>query len=42
MVHLRIVAPSHDAEHALDLLKATPSVCNLIYLQGAAYNPRAT
>ena len=39
MVHLRIVAPSHDAEHALDLLKATPSVCNLIYLQGAAYKP---
>ena len=39
MVHLRIVAPSHDAEHALDLLKATPSVCNLIYLQGAAHKP---
>jgi uncharacterized hydrophobic protein (TIGR00271 family) len=39
MVHLRIVAPSHDAEHALDLLKATPSVCNLIYLPGAAQKP---
>ena len=39
MVHLRIVAPSHDAEHALDLLQATPSVCNLIYLQGAAQKP---
>ena len=39
MVHLRIVAPSHDAEHVLDLLKATPSVCNLIYLQGAAHKP---
>jgi uncharacterized hydrophobic protein (TIGR00271 family) len=39
VVHLRIVAPSHDAEHALDLLKAAPSVCNLIYLQGAAHKP---
>lgn len=39
MVHLRIVAPNHDAEHALDLLKASPSACNLIYLQGAAQKP---
>ena len=39
MVHLRIVAPSHNAEHALDLLRATPSVCNLIYLPGAAQKP---
>jgi uncharacterized hydrophobic protein (TIGR00271 family) len=39
MVHLRIVAPSHQAEHALDLLKATPSVCNLIYLERAAQRP---
>jgi uncharacterized hydrophobic protein (TIGR00271 family) len=39
MVHLRIVAPSHDAEHALDLLKATPSVCNLVFLPGAAHKP---
>jgi uncharacterized hydrophobic protein (TIGR00271 family) len=39
MVHLRIVAPSHQAEHALDLLKATPSVCNLIYLPRAAQRP---
>ncbi|MGH2923592.1 MAG: DUF389 domain-containing protein [Solirubrobacterales bacterium] len=39
MVHLRIVVPSHDAEHALDLLKATPSVCNLIYLERAAHKP---
>lgn len=39
MVHLRIVAPSHDAEHALDLLRASPSVCNLIYLPGAAHKP---
>jgi uncharacterized hydrophobic protein (TIGR00271 family) len=39
MVHLRIVAPSHQAEHALDLLKRTPSVCNLIYLERAAMRP---
>ena len=39
MVHLRIVVPSHNAEHTLDLLNATPSVCNLIYLQGAAQKP---
>ena len=39
MVHLRIVAPSHTAEHALDLLKATPSVSNLVYLQGVAHKP---
>jgi uncharacterized hydrophobic protein (TIGR00271 family) len=39
MVHLRIVAPSHQAEHALDLLKGTPSVCNLIYLERAAVRP---
>ena len=39
MVHLRIVVPSHNAEHALDLLQATPSVCNLIYLERAAYKP---
>ena len=39
MVHLRIVVPSHQAEHALDLLEATPSVCNLIYLERAARKP---
>ncbi|HEX6585156.1 MAG TPA: DUF389 domain-containing protein [Solirubrobacterales bacterium] len=39
MVHLRIVAPSGTAEHALDLLKATPSVCNLVYLAGVAHKP---
>jgi uncharacterized hydrophobic protein (TIGR00271 family) len=39
MVHLRIVVPSHDAEHALDLLNAIPSVCNLIYLERAAQKP---
>ena len=39
MVHLRIVVPSHNAEHTLDLLRETPSVCNLIYLERAAYKP---
>lgn len=39
MVHLRIVAPSHEADHALELLKASPSACNLIWLQGAAHKP---
>ena len=39
MVHLRIVAPSHQAEHAVDLLESSPSVCNLIYLRGAARKP---
>jgi uncharacterized hydrophobic protein (TIGR00271 family) len=39
VVHLRIVVPSHTSEHALDLLKATPSVCNLVYLERAAQKP---
>ncbi|MDP9228342.1 MAG: DUF389 domain-containing protein [Actinomycetota bacterium] len=39
MVHLRIVVPSRDAERALDLLKAMHSVCNLVFLPGAAQKP---
>lgn len=39
MVHLRIVVPNHQAEHALDLLRNTASVCNLIYLERAAQRP---
>jgi uncharacterized hydrophobic protein (TIGR00271 family) len=39
MVHLRIVVPSYQAEHPLDLLKHTPSVVNLIYLERAAQRP---
>jgi uncharacterized hydrophobic protein (TIGR00271 family) len=39
MVHLRIVVPSYQAEHVLDLLNHTPSVCNLIYLERAARRP---
>jgi uncharacterized hydrophobic protein (TIGR00271 family) len=40
VVHLRIVAPSHTSEHALDLLRATPSVSNLVYLERAAEKPQ--
>jgi hypothetical protein len=39
MVHLRIVVPSYQAEHALDLLSDTPSAVNLIYLERAAHRP---
>jgi uncharacterized hydrophobic protein (TIGR00271 family) len=39
MIHLRIVAPTYDCENVLDLLKATPSVTNLIFLPGAAQKP---
>src|ERR671911_495618 len=39
MVHLRIVVPPHNSEHALDLLRETPSVVNLIFLPGAAHKP---
>jgi uncharacterized hydrophobic protein (TIGR00271 family) len=39
MVHLRIVVPSYQTEHVLDLLNHTPSVCNLIYLERAAHRP---
>ena len=39
MVHLRIIAPSHDCDHVLDLLKATPSVTNLVFLPRAAQKP---
>src|SRR5215207_1723393 len=39
MVHLRIVVPSYQAEHTLDLLNAAPSVCNVIYLERVAHRP---
>ncbi len=39
MVHLRIVVPSHQTQHALDLLEHTPSACNLIFLERAAQRP---
>jgi uncharacterized hydrophobic protein (TIGR00271 family) len=39
MIHLRIVVPSYQAEHALELLKGTHSVINLIYLERVAHKP---
>jgi uncharacterized hydrophobic protein (TIGR00271 family) len=39
MVHLRIVVPSYQSGHVLDLLENTDSVCNLIFLERAAQRP---
>jgi uncharacterized hydrophobic protein (TIGR00271 family) len=39
MVHLRIVVPSSLAQKVLDLLDATPSACNLVFLPGVARRP---
>ncbi len=39
MVHLRIVAPGECSEHALELLKASPSVQNVVLLPNAAQKP---
>jgi uncharacterized hydrophobic protein (TIGR00271 family) len=39
MVHLRIVAPARLAGRAVEVLEATPSVCNLVVLQAAARRP---
>jgi uncharacterized hydrophobic protein (TIGR00271 family) len=39
MVHLRIVVPSYQSEHALNLLKATPSAINIVFLERAAERP---
>lgn len=39
MIHLRIVAPRDRAEHALELLRASDSVVNVIHLPGAAAKP---
>jgi uncharacterized hydrophobic protein (TIGR00271 family) len=40
MYHLRIVAPPERSEETLDLLKSSPSVCNVIFLEGVAQEPR--
>jgi uncharacterized hydrophobic protein (TIGR00271 family) len=40
MVHLRIVVPSDRSEKVLGLLETSPSTCNLVYLAGAARQPR--
>ena len=39
MVHLRIVVPSRQSGHALDLLQNSPSVTNLMFLERAARRP---
>lgn len=39
MVHLRIVVPSELSKRVFELLDNTPSVCNLIFLEGAAKRP---
>src|SRR5215218_10618135 len=39
MYHLRIVAPRETSDEALELLKTSPSVCNVIFLEGAAKEP---
>jgi uncharacterized hydrophobic protein (TIGR00271 family) len=39
MIHFRIVVPSHQSEHVLDLLDGVDSVTNLIYLERAARRP---
>jgi uncharacterized hydrophobic protein (TIGR00271 family) len=39
MIHLRIVVPADRSEKALDLLQASASTCNLVFLAGAARKP---
>jgi uncharacterized hydrophobic protein (TIGR00271 family) len=39
MVHLRIIAPTGSADPALALLKASPTVCNVIHLPDSAQEP---
>jgi len=40
MVHLRIVVPEDRCGKVLDLLEATPSTSNLVFLPGAARQPK--
>lgn len=40
MVHLRIVVPQDRCRQVLDLLEAAPSTTNLVFLAGAARQPR--
>jgi uncharacterized hydrophobic protein (TIGR00271 family) len=39
MVHLRIVVPADRSQQVLDLLGASASTCNLVFLEGAARKP---
>src|SRR3954447_19609940 len=40
MVHLRIVVPEDRCQKVLDLLEAAPSTSNLVFLAGAARQPK--
>jgi len=40
MVHLRIVVPADRCQKVLDLLEAAPSTTNLVFLAGAARQPK--
>jgi uncharacterized hydrophobic protein (TIGR00271 family) len=39
MVHMRIVVPSYQSGHVLDLLENSHSVCNVVFLERAARKP---
>src|SRR3712207_1609468 len=39
VVHLRIVAPHEQAEHAVELLSQAENVCNIVVWEGAARRP---
>lgn len=39
MIHLRIVTPAEKSDRVLELLERSASVCNVVYLQGAARRP---
>ena len=39
MVHLRVVAPEDCAQRALEVLRGSPSVCNVVHLPGATTSP---
>lgn len=40
MIHLRIVVPQNRCRQVLDLLEAAPSTTNLVFLAGAARQPK--
>jgi uncharacterized hydrophobic protein (TIGR00271 family) len=40
MIHLRIVAPEEQAHQALELLKSSPAVVNVVHLHGASQKPK--
>lgn len=39
MVHLRLVAPPESSERALEVLRASGSVCNVVHVPGASTKP---